>query len=92
MTSNLDQYLLNNNADESVLDNSPNKAQQLLPARTTLFKNLSTENQAMNQANHFLASGFKMFEKKLEQMSKDLNDMRQKQNFQNELLQEHLSR
>ena len=33
-----------------------------------------------------------MFEKKLEQMSKDLNEMREQQNLQNVLLQEHLSR
>ena len=77
ITSNMDNYLLNNNIDESVLDNSPMKAMHLLKAKNTLGRQTTNESQAMSQANNFLASGFKMFEKKLEQMSKDLNDMRE---------------
>ena len=73
----MDNYLLNNNINDSVLDNSPMKAMQTLKTKNTFGRQTTNESQAMSQANNFLASGFKMFEKKLEQMSKDLNDMRE---------------
>ena len=73
----MDNYLLNNNIEESVLDHSPMKAMQILKAKNSLGRQTTNDSQAMSQANQFLASGFKMFEKKLEQMSKDLNDMRE---------------
>ena len=62
----MDNYLLNNNINDSVLDNSPMKAMQTLKTKNTFGRQTTNESQAMSQANNFLASGFKMFEKKLE--------------------------